>query len=269
MSFGSWHDLTCKAFVEDAAWPERSGVELQDRVALVTGGASGIGRATVRALAGKGASVVVVDRDEAGAGETIDRSGRPDHVVFRRGDVTDGGDLAAAVDSTVEQFGRLEVVANIAGIGNGELFADEPGDWRRVIDIDLTAVIDATRLAVRAMRAGGHGGAIVNLASLIALHPMATAPVYSAAKAGVVGFTRALASLGDEDGIRVNAICPELVDTPMALAMGEDVIADLRASRDILTPADIADCVIGLVEDDTRAGAILRVTKAEGASYVD
>lgn len=229
-------------------------MEIQNRIAFVTGGASGIGRATVVALAGKGASVVFADLDEEGAEETIGRAGVVDRVVFRACDVTNGDDLAAAVDSAVGVFGRLDIVANIAGIGDGgDLFADDPGDWRRVVDIDLTAVVDATRLAVRAMRRGGHGGVVVNLASLIGLHPMAAAPVYSAAKAGVVNFTRSLAHLAAESGIRVNAICPELVDTPMALAMGDEALAELRASGSILAPEDVAACLVHLIEDDSRA----------------
>ena len=244
-------------------------MEIQDKVAFVTGGASGIGRATVVALAGKGASVLFVDVDADGAEKTIKHAGLVDRVVFRACDVTVGDELAAAVDSVVERFGGLDIVANIAGVGDGDLFADDPGDWRRTVDIDLTAVIDSTRLAVRAMRRLGYGGVVVNLASLIGLHPMADAPVYSAAKAGVVNFTRSLAQLAVDSGIRVNAICPELVDTPLALAMGEDVLAELRASGSILAPEDIAACVIRLVEDDTRAGAILRITSADGATYVD
>jgi len=150
-----------------------------------------------------------------------------------------------------------------------DLFADDPGAWRRVIDIDLTAVIDGTRLAVRAMRRAGNGGVIVNLASLIGLYPMAAAPVYAAAKAGVVHFTRSLASLAGDCGIRVNAICPELVDTPLALAMGEEQMAALRASQSVLTPEEVAAWVVRLVEDDSRAGAIVQITKAEGGIYVE
>jgi NAD(P)-dependent dehydrogenase (short-subunit alcohol dehydrogenase family) len=252
-----------------ASIEEDETMKIQGSIALVTGGASGIGRATVLALAGSGASVVVVDRDEDGARHTIGLTGRSTDVVFQSCDVTDGEQLGAAFDAAVERFGRLDVVANIAGIGDGDLFGDDPGDWRRVIDIDLTAVIDGTRLAVSAMRRSGHGGVVVNLASLIGLYPMAAAPVYSAAKAGVVSFTRALESLAHDWGIRVNAICPELVDTPLALAMGEEVMAELRASQSVLTPDEIADCVVALIDDDSRSGAIMKVTKADGVSYVD
>lgn len=244
-------------------------MDIQGSVALVTGGASGIGKATVVALARRGAAVVVVDRDEDGARHTIGLTDGATDVVFQSCDVTNGEQLGAAFDGAVERFGRIDVVANIAGIGDGDLFADEPGDWRRVIDIDLTAVIDGTRLAVRAMRRSGQGGVIVNLASLIGLHPMAAAPVYSAAKAGVVSFTRALEPLAQDWGIRVNAICPELVDTPLALGMGEERMAELRASQSVLTPDEVANCVVALVDDDRRSGAIMQITKADGVSYVE
>lgn len=168
---------------------------------------------------------------------------------------------------SVDIYGGLDVLCNVAGVGGGDLFADDPGDWRRTIDIDLTAVIDATRHGVRTMRRTGHGGAIVQVASLIGLHPMAAAPVYAAAKAGVVHFTRSLADLADE-GIRVNAVCPELVDTAMAHALGEDVLADLRTSGGILTPEQIAEHIVELIEDDTRAGAILQITATDEPTYV-
>lgn len=244
-------------------------MQIKGSVALVTGGASGIGKATVIALARRGASVVVVDRDEDGARHTIGLAGGSTDVVFQPCDVTNGEQLAAAFDAAVERFGRIDVVADIAGIGDGDLFVDDPGDWRRVIDVDLTAVIDGTRLVVLAMRRSGHGGVVVNLASLIGLYPMAAAPVYSAAKAGVVSFTRALEHLAQEWGIRVNAICPELVDKALALATGEEVMAELRASQSVLTPDEVANCVVALVDDDSRSGAIMQITKADGVSYVD
>jgi 15-hydroxyprostaglandin dehydrogenase (NAD) len=250
-------------------------LDIRGGAAFVTGGASGIGLATVVALAERGASVVFVDRDEDGARQTMALTRYSDKVVFRACDVTDGKDLAAAVDSAVERFGRLDMAVNVAGVGDGDLFADDPGDWRRVIDIDLTALIDSTRLAVRAMRRAGNGGVIVNLASWLGLYPMPFAPVYSAAKAGVVGFTRSLATLADDCGIRVNAVCPELVDTPLGVAMTvgkvmtAEMMAGMRASQSVLTPEDVAEWVVRLVEDDRRAGAILQLTKAEGATYVE
>ena len=118
------------------------------------------------------------------------------------------------------------------------------------------------------MRRAGSAGAIVNTASLIGLWPMPGAPVYAAAKAGVVNLTRSLGYLAEESGIRVNAICPELVDTPMALALGEQQLEELRRLGGILTPEDIAAGVIELVEDDSRFGEVMQITSSGGREYV-
>jgi 15-hydroxyprostaglandin dehydrogenase (NAD) len=244
-------------------------VQIEGKAAVVSGGASGIGRATVLALTERGAKVIVADLDEAGGRRTVELAEEAGGVaVFRRCDVTETGDLTYVFGLAVERFGHLDIAFNNAGIGSDGLFDDDPGDWKRVVDIDLVAVIDATRLAVREMRRAGRAGAIVNTASLIGLWPMPDAPVYAAAKAGVVNFTRSLGYLAEESGIRVNAICPELVDTPMALALGEEQLGELRRSGVILTPKDIAAGVVELIEDDSRFGAVMQVTSSGGREYV-
>jgi 15-hydroxyprostaglandin dehydrogenase (NAD) len=188
-------------------------------------------------------------------------------AAFRRCDVTKTEDLGSALDWAVEHFGQFDIAFNNAGISGEDLFADEPGHWARIIDIDLTAVIDATRLAVRKMRLAGNAGVIVNTASLIGLWPMASAPVYAAAKAGVVNFSRSLGYLAEEFNIRVNAICPEIVDTPMALGLGEESLEELRTAGGILRPEDIAAGVVELIEDDSRFGAVMKVTILGGREY--
>jgi 15-hydroxyprostaglandin dehydrogenase (NAD) len=117
------------------------------------------------------------------------------------------------------------------------------------------------------MRVAGHAGVIINTASLIGLWPMASAPVYAAAKAGVVNFSRSLAYLAEESNIRVNAICPEIVDTPMALGLGEESLEELRTAGEILRPEDIAAGVVELIEDDSRFGAVITVTILGGQEY--
>ncbi len=244
-------------------------MEIEGKVAVVSGGASGIGRAAVLALVERGAKVVVADVDEDGGRSTVEMAGEGSGVaVFRTCDVTKTGDLGSAFDLAAGHFGRLDIAFNNAGIGGEDLFADDPGDWKLVIDIDLTAVIDATRLAVREMRRAGNAGAIVNTASLIGLWPMPDAPIYAAAKAGVVNFTRSLGYLVDESNIRVNAICPELVDTPMALWLGGEQLGELRRSGGILTPEDIAAGVVELIEDDSRSGEVMKITSSGGREYV-
>jgi NAD(P)-dependent dehydrogenase (short-subunit alcohol dehydrogenase family) len=244
-------------------------MQIADKVAVVSGGGSGIGRATVLALAEGGAKVVVADIDETAGGQTVSlANGKGGTAVFVQCNVTRTSDLISVFESAVEHFGQPDIVFNNAGIGGEDLFANDAGAWKRIVEIDLTAVIDATRLAVREMKRNGHGGVIVNTSSLIGLGPMAAAPVYAAAKAGVVNFSRSLAYLAKEFNIRVNAICPELVDTPMAGGLGEERLAELRVSGGILKPQDIAAAVLALIADDSRAGAVLRITVSSGQQYV-
>lgn len=243
-------------------------MEIAGKAGMVSGGASGIGRAMCQALAEAGANVIVADLDAEGGAKTVEMiAATGGHAVFKRCDVTQTGDLAAAMAAAIEHWGRLDIVCNNAGIGGEDLFADEPGEWWRVIDIDLTAVIDATRIAVREMRRR-QGGVIINTASMGGLLPMPNSPVYAAAKAGVVNFTRSLAYLAQEANIRVNAICPTFTDTPLVHRSGEERLEEMKAFvGGILQPEDVAAGVIELCEDDSRAGAIMRVTVRGGRDY--
>jgi 15-hydroxyprostaglandin dehydrogenase (NAD) len=134
-------------------------MEIADKIAVVSGGGSGIGRAAVLALVVRGARVIVADIDEDAGRQTVDlATGKSGTAVFVRCDVTKTEDLARACACAVEHFGRLDIAFNNAGIGGEDLFAADPGDWARVIEVDLTAVIDATRIAVREMKRAGQGG---------------------------------------------------------------------------------------------------------------
>lgn len=244
-------------------------MEIAGKAAVVSGGASGIGRAICLALARKGARVVVADIDEVGGRETVELVARAGSTaVFQRCDVTRSEDLARMLAASFEHFGRLDIVCNNAGIGERQdLFEDETREFERVVTVDLTAVIDATRLAVRAMREHG-GGVIVNTASMGGLLPMPNNPVYAAAKAGVVNFTRSLAHLAERWRIRVNAICPSFTDTPLVRQAGEERMREVaELVGGILQPEFVAEGVVELVEDDSRAGAIMRVTVRGGRDF--
>lgn len=244
-------------------------MEITDKVAVVSGGGSGIGRAAVLALVDRGAKVVVADIDEAGARETVGMvEAKGGAAVARPCDVTKTEDLAGAFATALERFGRFDIAFNNAGIGGEDLFGDEPGAWERIVDIDLTAVINATRIAVRQMRLSGKAGVIINTASMGGLLPMPDSPVYAAAKAGVVNFTRSLGYLAAESNIRVNAICPSFVDTPLVRRGGEERMQEVgRLVGGILMPEDIAAGVIELIEDDSRFGSIMRVTIRGGRDF--
>jgi len=240
------------------------------KVAIVTGGASGIGLETARLLAREGARVVVADlQDDAGeaAARTIGESGGEARFVHT--EVTDPASLQAMLDFAVGEFGRVDIVHNNAGISEGgqDFFAPGADIWERTLAIDLAAVIKATQLEVQLMRAQGGGGVIVNTASMGGLIPMPGSPVYAAAKAGVIHFSRSLAYLAGE-GIRVNAVCPTFTDTPLVRQGGEGAIEAMKQEvGGILLPQQVAQGVLELVRDDSRAGDVMRVTVRKGIDY--
>lgn len=235
-------------------------MELQGRVAVVTGGGSGIGRATVLAFAREGTAVVVADVDETGGEETVglvaDLGGTS---TFVRTDVTEPRSLEAMFETAEAEHGGVDIVHNNAGLVCGEpLWPDiTPETLMRVMAVNLGGVVVGTRLAVPVLRRRG-GGAIVNTASMAALFPMTVDPIYSATKAGVTMFTRACAPLAEE-GIRVNCVLPGLVDTPLLPKSGDgerwaDWAVAARDSMGMMEPDVVAQAVLDLVRDDTAVG---------------
>jgi NAD(P)-dependent dehydrogenase (short-subunit alcohol dehydrogenase family) len=190
---------------------------LNGKVAVVTGAASGIGRAIARGYAQAGARVVVSDTDTAGGEETVElvrKSGGD--AFFAMADVSSPEDCTSLVERTTATYGRLDIACNNAGVG-GELAptADYPLEaWDRVIAVNLSGVFHCMRAQIRAMLKGG-GGAIVNVASILGAVGFANAPAYTAAKHGVLGLTKAAAQEYGTQGIRINAVGPAFIHTPM------------------------------------------------------
>jgi NAD(P)-dependent dehydrogenase (short-subunit alcohol dehydrogenase family) len=173
------------------------------------------------------------------------------------------------LDFATQQFGRVDVVINNAGVDDAgqDFFAPGADRWERTLAIDLAAVIRGTQLAVQHLRRQG-GGVIINVASMGGLIPMATGPVYAASKAGVIHFTRSLAYLADE-GIRVNVICPTFTDTALIRRHGDVIVEQMkREVGGLLTPEQVAEGVLELVRDESRAGAVMRVTVRKGIDYI-
>jgi len=247
-------------------------MELTGKVAVITGGGSGIGRATAQLLASQGVAIVAADLDSASGNETvalIENAGG--HAVFVETDVTDEKQTAQMLDTAITRFGRLDILFNNAGIG-----LSPPGfprssleAWRRVLDIDLQAVILGCYLAAPLMER--EGGAIINTASMAGLYPYHHDPIYAAAKAGVVNFSYSLAGWAAERRIRVNCICPGIVDTPLVHRLtAERAAAGLQSilPGKILQPEAIADAVLYLLRDDTLFGRALEV-RPSGPRLVD
>ena len=248
-------------------------MEIRGKVAVITGAGSGIGRATSIRLAHDGASIVVADVDAPGGTETVKQiESAGGRATFVKADVTQEADARKMIDTAVEKFGGLDILYNNAGIGTGiPGFPDAAlTQWRRVIDIDLTAVIMGTWIAAPIMEKRG-GGAIINTASMAGLYPHRQDPIYGAAKAGVVNFTHSCAPWASEKKIRVNCVCPGIVDTPMVRRGIEAATkAGLKswAPAKILQAEDIADAVAFLIRDDSLFGCSLEV-RPSGRQIVD
>jgi NAD(P)-dependent dehydrogenase (short-subunit alcohol dehydrogenase family) len=231
---------------------------LRGRVALVTGAASGIGRASALAFAAAGAAVVVTDVDADGGQETVARiRAEGGDATFFRADVAVAAEVAGLVDTTVECYGRLDYAHNNAGTAGlvastGQPFIDYPEEvFDRVLAVNLKGVWLCLRAEIRQMLAQG-GGAIVNTASVYGLVGGGPA-AYVSSKHGVVGLTKVAALQHATMGIRVNAVCPGLIDTPMTRAafVGErwDQAVELEPVRRAGAPEEVAELVVWLCSD--------------------
>jgi len=229
---------------------------LAGRAAIITGAASGIGRAIAERFAGEGAAVLIADvqRDAGEAVATAIRAagGQAEFVAT---DVTAEADVRAMVDAAVVRFGRLDIVVNNAGIGRFVPFEQlEPGDWDRVFAVNLRAAYLGCRHALPHLRRTGRG-VILNVASQSGLQSQAMNEAYCASKAGVILLTRSLARELAPEGIRVNCICPGGTDTPLLRAFSRTIrSADSTASRPPLgrfaRPDEIAAAALFLVSDE-------------------
>jgi NAD(P)-dependent dehydrogenase (short-subunit alcohol dehydrogenase family) len=220
-------------------------MSFEDRVAVVTGAGSGIGRAIAVAMAAQGARVATVDLDEATARETADRCAKAGaRSLAVQADVSRASDVDRAVSAAVRDLGPLDVMVNNAGILDGYFDVDELDEslWRRVIDIDLTGVFLGSKRALEEMLPR-RSGRIVNMASVAGLNGTGGGAAYVAAKHGVVGLTRQMAVVYSARGITINAVCPG------------PILTNLRQhSQQILGPGtpDISGRGIAVNDDQVR-----------------
>ena len=184
--------------------------ELDGKVAVITGAGSGMGKASAHVFVREGAHVVVGDISGA---EKSTAAELGDAAVPFHCDVSDEDEVAAMIEAAVEEFGRVDALLNVAGVGAGGPLGDlDMADYDRVLDVDLRGVIHGTKHAIRVMKGSG-GGSITNWASLAGLNASPMTSVYSAAKAGVIAITKATALEYGAAGIRANVICPGVILT--------------------------------------------------------
>jgi NAD(P)-dependent dehydrogenase (short-subunit alcohol dehydrogenase family) len=193
---------------------------LDNKVALITGAASGIGRATAKIFAREGARLVLVDVAEKGGNETLEMvKTMAADAIFRRADVSRSADVTAAVADAISTYGRLDCAFNNAGIGGAGRLIHEYSEeeWDRVISVNLTGVWLCMKAELVQMLKQG-GGAIVNTSSIMGLTGAIRVPAYTAAKHGVAGLTKAAALEYGRHGIRINAVCPAPIYTPLLMS---------------------------------------------------
>jgi NAD(P)-dependent dehydrogenase (short-subunit alcohol dehydrogenase family) len=235
--------------------------EFDGLVAVVTGGASGIGAATARLLQERGARVAVLDRGTDGA---------PDGVLALRCDVTDAAAVDAAVGTVVERLGGLDVLVNNAGIGaTGHVGENDDAEWARVLDVNVTGMARVTRAALPHLRRSAHA-AVVNTCSAVAFVGVRQRALYSASKGAVLALTLAMAADHVREGIRVNAVAPGTAETPWVgrlLGAAEDPAAAAEALRQrqplgrLVTAEEVAHAIASLASPlaASTTGTVLRV----------
>ena len=236
---------------------------LAERVALVTGGASGLGLATARKLADEGARLVLWDVDEA-RGQEVLAGMDAERTVFRRVDVAAEAEVDAGVAAALDRFGRIDVLINNAGITrDATLLKMTDEQFEQVVDVNLKGVFHCGRAVARTMVEAG-SGAIVNISSVVALYGNFGQTNYVATKAGVIGMTRVWARELGRKGVRVNAVAPGFIATDMVRAMPEKVqqmMAERAPMQRMGRPEEIADACCFLASDEASFvnGAVLSV----------
>jgi len=248
--------------------------QMQGKVAVVTGGGSGMGRATSVLFAREGAAIVVADINDAGGRQTvamIEQAGG--RATFVHTDTADEGQIVALVEATARTYGRVDAMVTAAGIsyanfvekdeatdpfrhpGAGLILNKPTARWRKVLDVNLTGVMICAREAARQMIAEGHGGTIVNFASIAAYGPAPTIADYCVSKAGVVMLTKCLAAELGNARIRVNAVAPGPIETGMTQSLLESGRLQKQAAAlplgRVAQPEEVANVVLFLSSDQS------------------
>jgi NAD(P)-dependent dehydrogenase (short-subunit alcohol dehydrogenase family) len=247
-------------------------MKIGGKVAIITGGASGIGQAVVNAFIERGGQVAILDLNEA-AGQAMATSLGP-NAIFEKVNVADEPAVIAAIAKTADSLGAIHVCVNCAGIGSAHKTFGKDGPfplaaWNKTIAVNLTGTFNVARLCAERMArnepvdSNGSRGVIVNIASVAAFDGQIGQVAYSASKAGIVGMTLPMARDLSGIGVRVNTIAPGLIETPLLAALPAEVLEALAKSvlypKRLGKPSEIAQLAIALIENDYINGECIRV----------
>jgi len=244
---------------------------LAGKVAVVTGGASGIGRATAELLAAQGAAVMIADLDESNAGAAADAiTASGGRALALRADMREEGQVRAAIEATVAHFGGVDLLDNTVSYNapeqtgaDGEIHEMDAAIWNRALEINLRGPMLAAKYCIPQMLKRG-GGAIVNISSTAGILSLGTVPAYAASKAAVHSLSQSIATAYGRRGIRCNTIAPGFIDTPTTRNMG-DQFFQMTLDNNVLPylgqPDDIAQAALFLLSDAARyiTGQLLAV----------
>jgi NAD(P)-dependent dehydrogenase (short-subunit alcohol dehydrogenase family) len=226
--------------------------KLQDKVAIITGGVSGIGAASARLFASEGAKVVLVDfNEEKGTSFEAELKSEGHDVIFVKADVTSESDVQNLYDKTLSTYGKVDILFNNAGIGAVKPTEELTyAEWRKTVEVDLDGVFLVTQPALKEFLKTG-GGVIINTASMYGWVGAAGSAAYNAAKAGVINLSRSLGLEYAERNIRVNALCPGFIETPILGETDRDFLTNATPMKRLGTPEEIASAALFLASDDS------------------
>jgi NAD(P)-dependent dehydrogenase (short-subunit alcohol dehydrogenase family) len=243
--------------------PSNQALRLESKVAIITGGASGIGRAAATRFAVEGAQVVIADLNEGAAMEVasaIVKGGGSAIAVTV--DITVPSDLEHLVDRTIDQFGQIDILINNAGIFDryASSLETSEADWDRIFMVNIKSIFNLTNLVLPGM-IERHSGSIVNIASVAGLVAQKGGAAYTASKHAVVGYTKHLAAAYGKEGVKVNAICPGTIRTPLTSDLIDTIPIDAIPVGRVGEVSDVSDLAAFLASDEARFlhGAVIPI----------
>ena len=225
---------------------------MENKVVIVTGGTNGIGRATVKRVAQEGATVIIAGRSvERGSAIEKEIQDKGYKAYFIQTDVSDSGSIANLFEETLKRFNHVDVVVASAGIAQLEDYNTTVEEFKNVIDINLNAIYETNRLAIKQMLTQENGGSIINLGSIHSEVAQPMAISYSASKGGVRMMTKALGAAYAKNKIRINEVCPAYIKTDMTKELDQDALIALHPIGRLGEPEEVANVIYFLGSDES------------------